>query len=141
MSRLLKRKRHSVSDLHYHLVAVTKYRRKVLTLTLQATLRDYLRNALESNGCCLEDFGAEPDHIHLLVAAPPTMSPSVLAKLVKGSSSKFIRSQRLPEVTKTLWGDALWSSGYFVASAGGATLETLKNYVNNQNPNVDSSRD
>lgn len=51
---------------------------------------------------------------------------------MKGASSRALRLARLPEVLRKLWGKAFWSPSYFVESCGGAPLEIIKAYVDNQ---------
>ncbi len=78
--------------------------------------------ALESDG----------DHLHLMICFPPTLSLSTIVKHLKGASSRFLRQHRLPEVTQKLWGNHFWSPSYFVVSCGGAPLEKVKSYVEQQ---------
>src|SRR5574343_505785 len=139
MSRGLLSGAHSVHELHYHFVCVTKYRRKVLSLRVQAMLREWLSSYLREKGITVEEFGAEPDHLHLLVRTVTSVAPSELARFVKGGSSRYLRELNLPEIRNKLWGDFLWSDGYFVATTGGVSLETVKRYVQNQQPGGDSS--
>jgi putative transposase len=40
-----------------------------------------------------------PDHIHLLLSAPPILSPSKLVQYVKGQSSRHLQAE-LPELRK-----------------------------------------
>lgn len=139
MSRGLLSGAHSVHELHYHFVCVTKYRRKVLSLPVQDLLRTWLPAYLSQKGITVEEVGAEPDHLHLLVRTVTSVSPSELAQFVKGGSSRHLRELNLPEIRNKLWGDSLWSDGYFVATTGGVSLETVKRYVQNQQPNGTSS--
>lgn len=98
MSRGLSSGAHSVHELHYHFVCVTKYRRKVLSLRAQELLRSRLLSYLAEKEITVEEFGAEPDHLHLLVRVPPRVSPSELAQFVKGGSSRYLRQLNLPEI-------------------------------------------
>src|SRR5919199_235590 len=118
--------------LHAHLVFTTKYRRGVIT----DRVRDFLRGAIES---VCRDFAAEllafdgeDDHVHLLVAYPPKVSISALVNSLKGVSARHLRSQNFPEVKAKLWGDHFWSPSYCAVSCGGAPLEIVKRYVEEQ---------
>ncbi len=139
MSRGLSRGAHSVHELHYHFVCVTKYRRKVLSVRVQSLLRTWLFDYLATKEITVEEFGAEPDHLHLLIRVPPKVAPAELAQFVKGGSSRYLRQLNLSEIRNKLWGDSLWSDGYFIATTGGVSLETVKHYVQNQQPTGDSS--
>lgn len=73
----------------------------------------------------------ESDHVHLLVEYPPKHSVSVLVNALKGTSSRLLRHER-PDIGARYWQGVLWSPSYFAASAGGAPLEAIKQYVENQ---------
>jgi len=123
---------HSVHDLHVHLVFVVKYRRRVITDRVRGLLIAAATDTCERVRATLDEADGEEDHLHLLVRYPPRLSVADLARLIKTNTSREVRSRRLPEVTSRLWEDHFWSPGYFAASAGGATLETIKVYIQNQ---------
>ena len=81
----------------------------------------------------LEEFEGEPDHVHLLITYPPRIALSVLVNSLKDVSSRKLR-QNFTIFQKEYWGEnvALWSRSYFVASVGGAPIEILKEYIQNQ---------
>jgi putative transposase len=127
------RKRHSVSLLHAHLVFCTKYRRSVITRRAFGLLRKSMRHTAQILGVDLIAIESDGDHLHLMILYPPSLDLSTIVKRLKGASSRFIRILRLPEVLKQLWGRHFWSPSYFVVSCGGAPLETIRTYVENQN--------
>ena len=94
-------------------------------------LREAFDSACEKLECRIIEFDGEEDHVHLLVEYPPKMAISVLVNNLKSTSSRQIRflNVDLPRLSKS---SALWSRSYFAFSAGGATIETLKAYVNGQ---------
>lgn len=81
----------------------------------------------------LVELDGERDHVHLLVLYPPRISIAVLVNSLKGVSSRMLRKE-FPEFKKAYWGDglALWSRSYFAASVGGAPIEILKQYIEQQ---------
>jgi putative transposase len=103
----------------------------VLALFLGGQLREAFDSACEKLECRIIEFDGEEDHVHLLVEYPPKMAISVLVNNLKSTSSRQIRllNVDLPRLSKS---SALWSRSYFACSAGGATIETLKAYVNGQ---------
>ena len=123
-----RRERHSVTDLTVHLVCVTKYRRKVLDAAALDWLQEHARQLFEKMHCVLMACDGEVDHLHLLVEYPPKLSVSALANAFKGTSSRRLRQVR-PDIAAKYWRGVLWSRSYFAASTGGATLETVKRYV------------
>ena len=60
------------------------------------------------------------------------MSVSSLVNSLKGVSSRMIRKRHYPSIRKKLWGGALWSSSYFAGSCGGALIEVIRQYVQQQ---------
>ena len=123
---------HSIHDLHVHLVLVTKYRRRVITDRVRHQLIAAAADTTSRIGATITEADGEEDHLHLLIRYPPRVSVAELARLIKTNTSRQVRQQRYPEVTRRLWGPHFWSPGYFAASAGGATLETIKTYIQNQ---------
>jgi len=82
--------------------------------------------------CELKEAGFEDDHAHLLIAYPPKVALSVLVNSLKGVSARMLRAAALPEVTSKLWGKHFWSPSYCAVSCGGAPLEIVKRYVEQQ---------
>ena len=125
------RKRHSVTKLVVHLVFTTKYRRKLFDGYMIGQLREAFESACEKLECDLVEMDGESDHVHLLVSYPPKLAVSVLVNNLKSVSSRRIRilNTHIPRQSKS---GALWSRSYFACSAGGATIETLREYVQSQ---------
>ena len=121
-----------VHNLHAHLVFTPKYRRAVFTSALLSTCEEAMSKVCADFGAELAEFNGETDHVHLLVHYPPTVQLSKLVNSLKGVSSRLLRSRHPREVRKVLWGDHLWSPSYFVASAGGAPLSIIEDYITNQ---------
>lgn len=131
----LKRGRHSVYLLTAHLVFVTKRRGRVFTGKHLDALRGYFENVLRDFESELVEFNGEEDHVHLLISYPPKWSVSAIVNSLKGVSSRRLK-QQFPEISK-FWSvakskNSLWSPSYFASSTGGAPIETLKQYIENQ---------
>lgn len=126
-----RRGRHSVTKLVCHLVFVTKYRRKLFDGEAIGWLQAHFAKVCETMDCVLVACDGEADHIHLLVEYPPKYSISVLVNALKGTSSRLLRTSRR-DIAKRYWKGVLWSPSYFAASAGGAPLEMVKQYVEAQ---------
>ncbi len=133
MSNTLRRGRHVVYNLHVHLVFVTKYRGKVFTKEVLDDLELIFSEVCTKFDATLVEFNGEDDHVHLLVNYPPKVSISALVNSLKGVSSRMIRKKSYPSVSSKLWGGALWSPSYFASSCGGAPIEVLKRYIEQQN--------
>lgn len=125
----LRKGRHSVSDLKIHLVCIVKYRKKLLNWeSLKVIETSAVEVARKMNFKILE-FNGESDHVHFLIEYPPKLSISLIVNTLKGVSSRMYGKAgfRKPYEKK-----ALWSPSYFVSSVGGASLEVLKKYIQNQ---------
>jgi putative transposase len=70
--------------------------------------------------------------VHLLINYPPKLALFLLVNRLKGVSSRVIRQQCYPSIQGQLWGGALWSNSYFVSSRGGAPLDIIRQYIENQ---------
>ena len=124
--------RSCVYRLHYHLVFVTKYRRDVLTNAILNDLKSVMvETCQQMGGECLE-FNGEDDHIHIMVVIPPKISLSILIGKLKGKSAYVIRRKYWMEVKRKLWRRHFWSPSYCAVSCGGAPLEIVKKYIENQ---------
>jgi putative transposase len=115
-----------------HLVFVTKYRRDVLTKEMLDRLKEIFNETCLQMEAELLEFGGEDDHVHLLISCPPKIAVSNLVGKLKGKSSYFIRQDFWSQIKNKLWGDHFWSPSYCVVSAGGAPLEIIKKYIENQ---------
>ena len=80
----------------------------------------------------LVEFDGEKDHVHLLINYPPKVSIAKLVNCLKGVSSRMLRKKNYPEIMRNLWGNMLWSPSYLAGSCGGAPLEIIKQYIQQQ---------
>jgi len=123
---------HAVYSIKLHIVFVTKYRRK----TLNAELLDYLRMAfvdcLAAWRCHLIEFGGESDHVHLLIDIHPALNISVLINNLKTASARRARARFAAHLSGFYSKPLFWHRAYYVGSVGGATLETVRAYVDAQ---------
>ena len=125
-------KARGVSSLKCHLVLTTKYRRKVLNDAMLIRLDEIFTALMEKWDGKLIEFNGERDHVHLLLQYNPQTEPSKLINNIKTVSSRYLRKEFAEEVNRVYWKDVLWTSGYFVASCGGVTVEQLKKYIDEQ---------
>ena len=122
---------HTVHDLKYHFVWVTKYRYKVLQGEIGVRARDIIREVCMANEIIIIKGHVSADHIHLYVSAPPRLSVSKMMQYIKGKSSRRIQ-QEYPSLRKRYWGQHLWARGYFCATAGSVTDEMIQEYIEQQ---------
>ena len=113
----IRRTRHAVFDLKYHIVWVPKYRKLVLKEALAKRLKEVFQEIAERYEFEIDTMGVKEDHVHLFLTAPPRYSPSQIVQIMKSISAKIV-FREFPEIEKQLWGGELWNDGYFVRSVG-----------------------
>ena len=123
--------RHCVFQLHAHLIFTPKYRRRVFDGVHIEAMREIFTRVCEGFHVELAEFNGESDHVRLLVNFPPSVELSKLVNSLKGVSSRLLRKQ-FPEIENRYWKNVLWSRSYFAASCGGAPLEIIRQYVEQQ---------
>ena len=123
---------HAVYSLKLHIVFVTKYRRKTLTPALLEYLRAAFGEILVAWRCSLLEFGGEADHVHLLVDIHPALDISVLINNLKTASARRARGRFAEHLGAFYRKPLFWHRAYFVGSVGGATLDTVRAYVESQ---------
>ncbi|MFV5489896.1 IS200/IS605 family transposase [Acinetobacter sp. ASP199] len=123
--------RHCVFNMHVHLVFVTKYRKNVFTKDMLNAMKSMFEKVCLDFDAVLIEFNGEDDHVHLLINYPPKVAISNLVNSLKGVSSRHLRKD-FPEIKNKLWGGSLWSPSYFASSCGGAPLEIIKQYIEQQ---------
>ena len=84
---------HCVYHLHYHLVLVTKYRKKCLSEQLMTRLEEICKNLCQKWDSEILEFGGEKDHIHILLSLHPNIMPSRLVNSLKTVTSRLIRKE------------------------------------------------
>lgn len=121
-----------VSQLHAHLVFVTKYRKPVFKAEHLVRCEQVMREVCEDFGVVLVEFNGESNHVHLLVEYPPHVQLSRLVNSLKGVSSRLLR-KKFAEVSLPYGGfRGLWSPSYFAGSVGGAPLSVVRSYIEGQ---------
>ena len=122
---------HSVYDLKYHVVWITKYRKPILRGEIGKRVRELVRQTCASLDVYIVKGHVSKDHVHLLVSVPPSVSVSELVKRLKGRSSRKMLEE-FGELRKVYWGRHLWARGYFAASTGNVTDEIIAEYIEKQ---------
>lgn len=127
--RNFKSNRNIVFSCIYHVVWVTKYRKKYIGGDIEKRLKEICLEVAEELEFEITEMECERDHIHLLVDIDPQLGIHKAVKRMKGKSSRILRQefailrQRLP---------TLWTNSYFVSSVGGAPISVIKQYIESQ---------
>jgi putative transposase len=125
---------HTTYDCKYHVVWITKYRKKVLTGIMAERVRELVRGICKEHEVEILKGHVSKDHVHLFVSVPPHLAISKLVQYLKGKSSYKLLSENR-DLSKAFWGRHLWGRGYFVATSGNVTDEVIIEYIQNQDSN------
>lgn len=113
----------------YHVVWCPKYRRKVLTDGVDIRLKELLLSYAANMNVDILEMEIMPDYVHLLMEVDPQYGIHKAVKALKGYASKILRDE-FPTLRTRM--PALWANSYFVSTVGGAPLEAVKQYIENQ---------
>ena len=131
MSEEYKRGPHTVYDIQYHFVWVTKYRYAILKDDIALRVRELIRQICESRNITILNGHVSASHVHLHVPCPPELAPSKIVQSLKGRSSRLVQ-QEFPYLRKRYWGKHLWARGYFCATIGKITEKMIAAYIDQQ---------
>jgi putative transposase len=103
----------------------------VLTGIVAMRTRELIREVCTANDVTIVSGGLSPDHVHLLLSIPPSMSVSKIIQYIKGKSSRKLQ-QEFEVLKKRYWWQHLWARGYFVVTVGNVNEEEVQKYMENQ---------
>ena len=127
---------HAVFRLRYHFVFITKYRKPALRGDIALEVRRLIREICRSRDIEIVKGHIRSDHVHLLLDVPPSLAPSKVMQAIKGKTSHHLLQDHR-RLRKEFWGRHLWARGYFVATTGTVTDETVARYIETQDAEPD----
>lgn len=126
-------KNHSKFLIKYHIIFVCKYRKRILTGSIEADMKQILLNIAELSDFNIEVMESDKDHIHMMVSSEPKVSPLQIVKRLKQMSTTAIWKRQGELLHRIFWKEnTFWTDGYFVASVENVSQETIKRYIENQ---------
>lgn len=126
------RNRHAFYKLTYHLVVVTKYRHPCINEDVMSRLREITKDLFNRWKCEILEMNGKEDHIHILFDAPPQLNLANTINSYKTVTSRYIRKEFAEHLKPFYWKPFFWSRSYMILTTGGATIETIKSYIENQ---------
>ena len=121
---------HTKWNCKYHIVFAPKFRRKVIYGQLKQDIANILSALCKQKGIKIVEAEVCPDHIHMLVEIPPSISVSSFVGYLKGKSTLMI-FERHANLKYKYGNRNFWAKGYFVSTVG-LNTETVKEYIKNQ---------
>jgi len=123
---------HCVYQCEYHVILVTRYRRKVFNEGIFAYIEKKLAEITEHYPLIkIKVANQDKDHVHMLVSIPPTMAVGKAVGIIKQNTAREMK-QKFPFLKQVYWGsDGVWSDGYFVSTMG-INEEVIKAYIESQ---------
>jgi putative transposase len=123
---------HCAWQIHYHIVFPVKYRKLLLDGEVVRIIRQTAIGIEQRYATDIEAMGMDKDHIHLLCAVHPKISPGQIVRVFKSITAREIFRAN-PRVKKQLWGGEFWTDGHCVATVGErGDWKTVERYVERQ---------
>ena len=136
----IRRTKHAVYDLKYHLVWIPKYRKHVLDKGVSNYLKTIFNKIAKEYDFKIDTMEVMEDHVHIFAEAPPRYSPAQVVQVMKSISAREV-FREFPELREQLWGGELWNDGYFVRSVGDkVTADIIRKYIEYQTHEDDSNQ-
>lgn len=123
---------HSQYRLEYHLILVTKYRKPCITPEMLEYLTQECHRLLALSEVELLEINGEADHIHLLISAPPQICLAKMINSLKSTTSRLVRKKYADHLAKFYWKPYFWNRSYLILSSGGAPIEVIRRYIQEQ---------
>lgn len=125
---------HSVFMLQYHLILVTKYRKRVINDTISVRLREIFDYIASNYNISVEEWNHDEDHVHILFRAHPNSELSKFINAYKSASSRLIKKEN-PSLRKHLWKEMFWSRSFCLITTGGVSADVIRRYIQTQGRN------
>ena len=128
----LRRTKHAVFDIKYHLVWIPKYRKHILVGEVAQYMKEVLQKIADEYGFWIDTMEVMEDHVHVFIEVPPKYSPAEVVQILKSISARHV-FKKFRRLRKQLWSGELWSDGYFVRSVGDkVTADVIRRYIEYQ---------
>ena len=123
---------HTRWNCKYHIVFAPKYRRKVFYGEKRREIGAILRTLCNWKKIRIIEAEVCPDHVHMLISATPQLCLGTMINSYKSVTSRIIRRLHEKHLAKYYWKPYFWNRSYLILSSGGASIETIKKYIQNQ---------
>ncbi|HLD07272.1 MAG TPA: IS200/IS605 family transposase [Candidatus Nanoarchaeia archaeon] len=124
----VRKTRHSIYNINYHLIWIPKTRMGVLSKPFDGVVKETIRRVCAWKGWTPMALQVMPDHVHFFVSAPPRWAPAQVAQSLKAWTSRDLR-QKFSAIRSTRYSDDFWASSYYCGTAGHVSAEVVAGYI------------
>ena len=114
------------SQIYIHVIFAVKGRQNQISKEWAGDLYKYIAGIIKGKGQKSIIVNGMPDHVHVFMGLQPSMAVADIVRDIKNNSSKFINDK------KFLKGKFYWQEGYGAFSYSHSQIETVYNYILNQ---------
>ena len=122
---------HSVFLMHYHLVLVVKYRRKVFDDHISDRAKEIFEYISPKYNITLQEWNRDKYYVHILFKAHQNTEISKFINTYKIASSRLLKKE-FPQIRQKLWKEYFWSQSFCLLTTGGAPIEVIRKYIESQ---------
>ena len=123
---------HSLYNLEYHLILVTKYRKNVINEDVFNAIKEQTEKVVSLTNGIVEEINYEPDHVHVLLSLTPQTCVSQLINSIKTTTARRVRKEYADYISQYYLKPYFWSRSCMILSSGGAPIEVIQQYVREQ---------
>jgi putative transposase len=117
---------HTFTSLLCHVIFSTKDRQQFLDADSRPRIFSYMGGILRAEGATALIVNGPEDHVHALIAMPPTQALSDVMRVLKTNSSRWVHEQ-WPQKS-----EFAWQAGYGAFSVSKSNAEEVRRYIDNQ---------
>ena len=121
---------HSTWECKYHVVFISKCRRRTLYERLRRPLGEVFHQLARQKESEIEEGHLLVDHVHMLIAIPPKYAVSQVIGFIKGKSAIHL-ARVYGERRRNFTGQHFWARGYFVSTVG-RDEAVIRDYIRRQ---------
>ena len=122
---------YSVFLMHYHLVLVVKYRRKVFDDRISDRVKEIFEYISPKYNITLQEWNRDKDYVHILFKAHPNTEISKFINAYKSASSRLLKKE-FPQIRQKFWKEHFWDQSFCLLTTGGAPIEVIRKYIESQ---------
>jgi putative transposase len=117
----------------YPVIFVVKYRKKILSTEITETVKASLSDIALNSQFQISEVEADKDHLHLMIDSSPNVSISQIVRRIKQQTTLAVWQNYEDFLRRHFWREkTFWSDGYFASSVGNASIDTVRQYIQNQ---------